>query len=220
VSVALESSAVAEAAASPHDAGRGVETGSQRRRRWALFVGLAVVVVLLDQATKLWVDASFDVASRAIPAGQPGGPTEVVGDLLRIAKTYNDGAIFGLFEAVAPIMAALSLLVIGGITWFEWRHGAAAGTLVTVGLGLLLGAPSATSSTACASARSSTSWTWAWAMPAGTPGTSRMRRSSWVSSCSSRRPCWATGPQPRVRCRPRRHGRPGPGRRRRHGATA
>jgi signal peptidase II len=116
-----------------------VETGSQRRRRWVLFVGLAAVVVLLDQATKLWVDASFDVASRAIPAGQPGGPTEVIGDLLRIAKTYNDGAIFGLFEAVAPIMAALSLLVIGGITWFEWRHGAAAGTLVTVGLGLLLG---------------------------------------------------------------------------------
>jgi signal peptidase II len=130
---------VAEAAASPNDPARAVETRSQRQRRWALFLGLAALVILLDQATKLWVDASFDVASRAIPAGQPGGPTEVIGDLLRIAKTYNDGAIFGLFEAVAPIMAALSLLVIGGITWFEWRHGAAAGTLVTVGLGLLLG---------------------------------------------------------------------------------
>ena len=85
------------------------------------------------------MDASFGIASRAIPAGQPGGPTEILGDLVRIAKTYNDGAIFGVFEAIAPLMAVLSLLVIGGITWFEWRHGAASGPLVTVGLGLLLG---------------------------------------------------------------------------------
>jgi signal peptidase II len=116
-----------------------LEPATQRRRRWALFLGLAAAVVILDQASKLWVDASFDIASRAIPAGQPGGPTEILGDLLRIAKTYNDGAIFGIFEAIAPLMALLSLLVIVGIGWFEWRHGAAAGTLVTVGLGLLLG---------------------------------------------------------------------------------
>jgi signal peptidase II len=129
---------VAEAPASPSPSAAR-ETRSQRRRRWWLFLGLAAVVVLLDQATKLWVDASFEVASRAIPAGEPGGPTELLGEYVRIAKTYNDGAIFGVFEAIAPIMAALSLLVIVGLTWFEWRHGAAAGTLVTVGLGLLLG---------------------------------------------------------------------------------
>jgi signal peptidase II len=129
---------VAEAPASPEPR-TSPESRPQRRRRWALFLGLAGAVVLLDQATKLWVDASFEVASRAIPAGQPGGPTELIGEYLRIAKTYNDGAIFGVFEAIAPIMAVLSLLVIVGITWFEWRHGAAAGMLVAVGLGLLLG---------------------------------------------------------------------------------
>jgi signal peptidase II len=126
------------AAAAPGSPER-IETTSQRRRRWAVFLGIAVAVLLLDQASKLWVDASFDLASRAVPAGQPGGPTELVGDLLRIAKVYNDGAIFGLFEAIAPLMAILSLLVIGGITWFEWRHGARGGPLVTIGLGLLLG---------------------------------------------------------------------------------
>jgi signal peptidase II len=115
------------------------ETGPQQRRRWALFLGLAASVVLLDQLTKLWVDASFEVASRAFPAGQPGGPTEIIGDLVRIAKTYNDGAIFGFMEAVAPLMAALSLLVIGGLLWFEWRHAAGMGPLVTIGLGLILG---------------------------------------------------------------------------------
>ncbi len=36
-------------------------------------------------------------------------------------------------------MAVLSLFVIAGITWYQWRHGAAVGPLVTVGLGLLLG---------------------------------------------------------------------------------
>lgn len=115
------------------------ESGSQRRRRWALFLGLAGAVVLLDQLSKLWVDASFERAFGIIPGGQPGGPTEVIGEFLRIAKTYNDGAIFGLFDAIAPLMAVLSLLVIGGITWYQWRHGATAGPLVTIGLGLLLG---------------------------------------------------------------------------------
>ena len=115
------------------------ETPAERRRRWLLFGGLAAVVVLLDQATKVWVDNSFALASRGIPAGEPGGPTEVVGDLVRIAKTYNDGAIFGFLETSARLMAALSVLVIIGITWYEWRHGAGLGPLVTIGLGLLLG---------------------------------------------------------------------------------
>jgi signal peptidase II len=131
---------VTEAAASS-DAARQPEpeTPAQRSRRWALFLGLAIAVLVLDQVSKLWVDASFGLASRSIPAGQPGGPTEVVGDLVRISKVYNDGAIFGLFDAIAPLMAVLSLGVIVGIVWFEWRHGAGAGPLVTVGLALLLG---------------------------------------------------------------------------------
>jgi signal peptidase II len=102
-------------------------------------VGVAAAVIVLDQLSKLWVDSSFDLASRSIAAGQPGGPTELVGDYVRIAKTYNDGAIFGFFDATATLMAVLSTFVIVGITWYEWRHAAGLGPLVTVGLGLLLG---------------------------------------------------------------------------------
>lgn len=129
---------MAEASASvDHD--EAGETPTQRRRRWATFLGLAGGVFVLDQLTKLWVDTGFELASRRVPAGQPGGPTELLGEWLRIAKTYNDGAIFGLLETSALLMAALSIAVIVGITWYEWRHGAGMGPLVTVGLGLLLG---------------------------------------------------------------------------------
>ena len=129
---------MAEAPASvEHDEARG--TPSQTRRRWALFLGLAGSVVLLDQFSKTWVDSAFEVASRGIPAGEPGGPTEVLGELVRIAKTYNDGAIFGFFDTSAMLMAVLSLVVIVGIIWYEWRHAAGLGPLVTIGLGLLLG---------------------------------------------------------------------------------
>ncbi len=115
------------------------ETPSQRRRRWALFGGLAGGVVLLDQLSKAWVDSSFELASRGIRAGDPGGPTELIGEFVRIAKTYNDGAIFGFLDTSALLMAGLSVAVIAGITWYEWRHAAGLGSLVTIGLGLLLG---------------------------------------------------------------------------------
>ena len=95
--------------------------------------------MLLDQLTKLWVNSNYERASRSIPAGEPGGPTEVLGEYVRIAVTYNDGAIFGLFETSALLMAALTVIVIAAITWYEWRHAAGLGPLVTIGLGLLVG---------------------------------------------------------------------------------
>ena len=113
------------------------ERGS--RRRWALFLGLSTSVVLVDQATKAWVDGSFALASASAPPGDPAAPTPVVGDLVRIAKTYNDGGIFGLFDAAAPVLGLISLVVIAGIAWYHWRHEAAGGTSSSVGLGLLLG---------------------------------------------------------------------------------
>ena len=122
---------MAEAPASDgNDATR--ETPAQKRRRWALFGGVAAAVVLLDQLAKTLVDANFAGVSA-------GGSTEFIGDLVRISKVYNDGAIFGFLDASAPLMAVLTVFVVGGVTWYEWRHGAGLGPLVTVGLGLLTG---------------------------------------------------------------------------------
>jgi signal peptidase II len=129
---------VAEAPASV-DVVEVPETPSQTRRRWVLFLGLAGLIVLLDQVSKTWIDSSYELASRSIAAGQAGGPTELIGEFVRIAKTYNDGAIFGFLDASAMIMAVLTVFVVAGITWYELRHGAHVGPLVTIGLGLLLG---------------------------------------------------------------------------------
>jgi len=129
---------VAEAAA-PGDSTGAQDSSVARRRRWTLFLGTAGLVVVLDQLTKVGVDSLFALASRSIPAGQPGGPTELVGEYIRIAKTYNDGAIFGLFDTTATLMALLTLGVVAGLVLYVWRKGAEVGSLVIGGLGLVLG---------------------------------------------------------------------------------
>jgi signal peptidase II len=114
-------------------------TDPSRLRRWSAFVGVAALIVAVDQATKLWVDDAFEPASPNAAPGEPGGPTRVVGDLVRIAKVGNDGGIFGLFGDSALVLGAVSILVIAGIVWYHARHGAAGGPVLTLGLAFLLG---------------------------------------------------------------------------------
>jgi signal peptidase II len=117
-------------------------TGSTAQRSafsaWPVFGGLAFLVLALDQLIKAWVDASFALASPFAASGTAGGPTPVLGDLVRIAKSYNDGGIFGVAGDSAPILALASLGVIAVIVWVEARQGRD-DPLLTVALGLLLG---------------------------------------------------------------------------------
>lgn len=94
---------------------------------WSLFVGLAAIVVVLDQLTKAWVVGSFTV----------GLPVDIVGDWLRIAITQNTGALFGMFRDSATLFAIFSALVIGLIVAVHARAGR--NLVLTVALGLLLG---------------------------------------------------------------------------------
>lgn len=94
---------------------------------WPLFVGLAAIVVVVDQLTKAWVVGSFTV----------GLPVEIVGDWLRIAITHNSGALFGMFRDSATLFAIFSALVIGLIVAVHARAGR--NLVLTVALGLLLG---------------------------------------------------------------------------------
>ena len=108
------------------------------RTRWALFIVVAIVVVIADQISKLWVDANFAVAP-VHPAVGYAEPTPILGDFIRIAKAYNTGGIFGLFGNSALILALSSTFVIGLIVVYQWREGTRSAWPLALALGLLLG---------------------------------------------------------------------------------
>jgi signal peptidase II len=96
-------------------------------RRWPLFIGLALGIVVVDQVAKALV-------TRALA---PGESVSIVGDLLRIVFGQNTGALFGLFKDNAAMFGLVSLLVVGLIVAYHAR--AAASLYLTVTLGFLLG---------------------------------------------------------------------------------
>ena len=110
----------------------GSPKAGQARRRWLFFGATAGVVVIADQLSKAWVDAEFEL-------GPATPPTPVVGDLVRIAKGYNDGGIFGLFGDSAMVLGLASLAVIALIVVYQFRQGGTSGPLLSLTLGLLLG---------------------------------------------------------------------------------
>lgn len=111
---------------------------ADRKRRWLVFFAIAAVVIVADQLSKLWIDANFPLASTH-PA--PGGaePTPILGEFVRIAKTYNTGGIFGLIGNSAAVLALASTVVIALIVVYQWREGLHGPWLLTLALGLLLG---------------------------------------------------------------------------------
>lgn len=97
------------------------------RRRWPLFVALALTVVVADQISKALVTGSLT----------SGQSVDVIGETVRIVFGQNSGALFGLFKDNAAMFGLVSIVVVGLIVVY---HARAAGTLyLTVTLGLLLG---------------------------------------------------------------------------------
>jgi signal peptidase II len=94
---------------------------------WRIFLGLAAVIVVVDQVTKAWLVATID----------PGEVIVLIDDLLRFIHSQNTGAIFGLFRDNAVLFGALSILVIGLIVAFHGRSAPSRAT--SIALGLLLG---------------------------------------------------------------------------------
>ncbi len=105
----------------------GTGAPADGRPRWAVFLGLAAAVVVVDQLTKAWVLAN-------VP---PGGAIPVWGDLVRLVVSQNTGALFGLFRDQATLFAVVSVGVIGLIAWYHGRSPRS--LLLSLALGLLLG---------------------------------------------------------------------------------
>jgi signal peptidase II len=111
---------------------------TDRNRRWLTFFGLAAIVIVADQLSKLYVDANFAVASPYATTGT-SQPTPIIDGIVRIAKSYNTGGIFGLFGNSALVLALASTVVIGLIVLYQARQGTTGPWPLTVALGLLLG---------------------------------------------------------------------------------
>ena len=94
---------------------------------WGVFLGIAAVVMVLDQLTKAWL-----VANVAL-----GEVREVVGESVRLVFHQNSGALFGLFRDQAVVFGLLSIVVIGLIVGYHAQSGRS--RYMSIALGFLLG---------------------------------------------------------------------------------
>jgi len=104
-------------------AGRVARAGAH----WGVFLGLAAVIVVLDQLTKAWLVANV----------APGEVRSVIGDSVRLVYHQNSGALFGLFRDQAIVFGMLSIVVIGLIVGYHARSGRS--RYMSLALGFLLG---------------------------------------------------------------------------------
>ena len=104
-----------------------VDVPSPRSHRlfwWVL--GIAVFVVLIDQASKWWAEAQLG----------DGSTIPVIGDFIRFVLVYNPGAAFSIGTEYTWIFAILAGVGAIAIAWFAWRVGSVGWTIA---LGLILG---------------------------------------------------------------------------------
>jgi signal peptidase II len=95
--------------------------------RWGTFLGLAAIVAVVDQLTKAWLTSYL----------APGQSVEVLGDVVRLWHSQNNGGLFGLFRGQAVVFGLASLVVVALIVIYHGRAGG--GRYLSITLGLLLG---------------------------------------------------------------------------------
>jgi signal peptidase II len=111
--------------------------GSPRRTaafplRGLLFLGLAALVVVVDQITKRIAD------DRLERSGMRSVPVPLVGDFLRLTYVENRGAAFGLLQDQTAFFVFVGVLVIGVIA-ASYRYLPRSGFRLHLALGLQLG---------------------------------------------------------------------------------
>jgi signal peptidase II len=104
-----------------------VTTRTDRASRlFPAVLGLAAVIVLVDQLTKWW----------AVSALTGRAPINVLGELLRLRLTYNPGAAFSIGTEYTWVLAVIAAAAVVAITYISRRVRSRAWA---VGLGLILG---------------------------------------------------------------------------------
>jgi signal peptidase II len=95
----------------------------------AAFYGIALLVVVVDQAVKAWTRAAL-AEHETLPLW-PG--------VFHLTHTQNTGMAFSLLEGAIPLLAGAALLVIGIIVAAQAKYGTKLPRLLGVALALPLG---------------------------------------------------------------------------------
>ncbi len=106
----------------PADGAADREEAPRRVPLWAVTIGVAAVILLIDQVTKIIAVARLE--------GQPS--IEVIGSVLKLTFVRNPGAAFSIGTGYTFIFSLLALVVAGVIIY-------TARTLVSVGWAIALG---------------------------------------------------------------------------------
>jgi signal peptidase II len=101
------------------------------RTRWAVFLGVAALVLLADRVTKYLVTTRLAV-------GEMWNPIPLLRPLFTVTHVTNTGAAFGLFREYGVFFAIVAMVVVVSIIIF-YRHLPAGNSLLSVSLGLQLG---------------------------------------------------------------------------------
>ncbi len=94
----------------PTETGRWERTLAYRRL-WTI----ALVVLVLDQLTKLWI-----VDRLPFPSYGPGRWIPVIDGVFHLVHVGNTGAAWSLFTGQSTLLALLALITLGAI--YHWRH--------------------------------------------------------------------------------------------------
>jgi signal peptidase II len=115
-----------EAGSSASATGSGGGEGGRSWKWVALFAGVGLLILFLDQLTK----------ALALAHLTPGEPVNVVGSLLKFNLIRNSGAAFSLGAGYTPYISAIQIIVAVGVVYFSRRLGSAGWA---VAFGLLFG---------------------------------------------------------------------------------
>jgi signal peptidase II len=108
-----------------------IDAGSGRAKRFSLAFAAALVIVVLDQLSKIWILDHFTApGDRAVP----------VTGFFNLVLVWNRGMSFGLFNngatANAVIFSLLAAAIVGALLIWLWR---APSGLVAGAIGLVIG---------------------------------------------------------------------------------
>ena len=103
----------------------------QRALSFLILFGVALLVLTLDQLTKLWVVAS-------LPEGTWWSPVPGLWRVFRIVHTTNSGAAFGIFPEQGSFFILIAVIVVAAIVFYQQRL-PVSGWLIRLTLGLQLG---------------------------------------------------------------------------------